>query len=285
MPASAHDPAEDLRLAMAAQKGDIDALDALIRRHQPWLLHLAQRMLWNRSEAEDATQEIFLKVVTRLSGFENRSEFRTWLYRIAANHLLDRCRASKSFDHVARSLADIPEEDIPAPNSMQIETALLLEEAKIACTTGMLLCLRPRQRLAFLIGEVLGVTDAVGAEVLDTSPANFRQVLARARRDLYAFMREHCGLVESTNACRCARKTGGFIARGFVTPARLQFVSGGPSQRGTVADSRLDEIRELDRRYAEIFRDQPLISSRDHAVRLVELLRQTGVQWSMELKK
>lgn len=281
----AHDSVEDRRLAAAARHGDSDALEALIRRHQSWILHLAQRMLWRRADAEDATQDILMKMVTRLSGFEGRSEFRTWLYRIAANHLLDRCRGSKSFDDVARTLDEIPHRDIPDPTSTQIETGLLLEEAKIACTTGMLLCLPPRRRLAFLIGEVLGVTDDVGAEVLDTSPANFRQILSRARRDLYTFMRRQCGLVESANACRCDRKAAGFIERGFVTPARLQFVSDRIAQVRAVAASRLDDIRDLDRRYAEVFRDQPLVSPRDQATRLVELVRHTGVSRSMELEE
>src|SRR4051812_43911647 len=116
MQAFIHDPAEDRRLASAAQSGDLSSLDALVRRHQAWIFHIAQRMLWNRADAEDATQEILIKAVTSLHGFEGRSEFRTWLYRIAGNHLIDRCRSAKSFDAVARALASIPDEEIPDPN-------------------------------------------------------------------------------------------------------------------------------------------------------------------------
>src|SRR4051812_32969960 len=94
------DDALDLRLVTAAQSDDREALDELIRRHQPWLLHIAQRMLWNRADAEDAAQEILIKAVTKLATFQQRSSFRTWLYRIAANHLLDRSR-TKSFDQLA----------------------------------------------------------------------------------------------------------------------------------------------------------------------------------------
>jgi len=70
-----------------------------------------------------------------------------------------------------------------------------------------------------------------------------------------------------------------------VTPARLQFVSDRIAQVGAVAASRLDDIRDLDRRYAEVFRDQPLVSPRDQARRLVELVRHTGVSRSMELEE
>src|SRR4029077_7783377 len=119
--------------------------------------------------------------------FEQRSEFRTWLYRIAANHLLDKVRAPKSFTALARSLADMPDADLPDP-CCGVEKRILVEEAKIACTTGMLICLKPRPRLSFILGEILGVTDEVGAEVMATSPQNFRQSLSRARRHLYGFL-------------------------------------------------------------------------------------------------
>jgi len=278
MQALIHDPTEDRRLAAAAKNGDLEALDALVRRHQAWVFHLAHRMLWNRADAEDATQEILIKAVTRLTSFEGRSEFRTWLYRIASNHLLDRCRAAKSFDAVARTLADIPDEDIPDPNTTGVERSLLVEEAKIACTTGILLCLEPRQRMAFLVGEVLGVTDDVGAEVLETSPVNFRQILSRARRTLYEFLQRQCGLVNDRNACRCANKTRGFIDRGFVAPARLQFVSERVAAVRDLANDRCNEIQELERRYAEIFRGEPLLRAPDHAARIHTLLQQTGLK-------
>lgn len=276
-----HDPAEDRRLAAAAQQGDLESLDALVRRHQAWIFHLAQRMLWNRADAEDATQEILIKVVTRLNSFEGRSELRTWIYRIASNHLLDRCRAAKSFEAVAGTLADIEDADVPDPRATGVERRLLVEEAKAACTTGMLLCLEPRQRLAFLIGEVLGVSDDVGAEVLETTPTNFRQILSRARRALYDFLQKQCGLVDRDNPCRCANKAAGFIDRGIVSPERLQFVTTPVARIHDLAAGRVDDIQELERRYAEIFREQPLLSPPDQASQLRALLQQTGLQRSL----
>jgi len=279
-----HDPVRDRHLAAAAQRGDLEALNELVRRHQVWIFHIAQRMLWNRADAEDATQEILIKAVTSLHRFEGRSEFRTWLYRIAANHLLDCRRAVKTFEGVARTLAAIVDEDIPDPNTTGLERSLLIEEAKIACTTGILLCLEPRQRIAFLLGEVLGLGDDVGAEILETSPANFRQILSRARRDLYGFLQRQCGLVVEENACRCAKKARGFVQRGFVSPDRPQFVTGRLVQlRTAVSMDRYHEIRDLERRHAEIYRDQPLLAPLDHAAQLRELFRQTGLERSMDL--
>ena len=278
-----HDDGIDADLVRRAKNGDHSALDDLIRRHQPWVLHIAQRMLWNRADAEDATQEIFVKAITHLGSFEQRSGFRTWLYRIAGNHLLDCCRSGKTFAALAQGLNEIPDADLPDPNSLRLETALLVEEAKIACTTGMLLCLESRQRLTFILGEILGVKDDVGAEILESTPANFRQILSRARRDLYGFLNRQCGLVNENNPCRCAKKTGGFIEKGLVKPDQPQFITERLGEIGRLSPDRFRDLEELERRHAEVFRNQPLLSPRNQAALLRELLLSSGINDSMGL--
>ena len=79
----------DEELVSKAQAGDKDALEQLVRRHQPWVFNIAIRMLWRRDLAEDAAQEILIKIVTKLGSFRGESRFRTWLCRIAVNHLLN----------------------------------------------------------------------------------------------------------------------------------------------------------------------------------------------------
>jgi DNA-directed RNA polymerase specialized sigma24 family protein len=73
---------EDHVLVMRTRSGDHQALEELIQRHQGWIYNIAVRILYHPQDAEDATQEILLKALTRLSSFEGRSSFRTWLYRI-----------------------------------------------------------------------------------------------------------------------------------------------------------------------------------------------------------
>jgi RNA polymerase sigma factor (sigma-70 family) len=278
-----HDDNIDADLVRRAKAGDRAALDDLIRRHQPWVLHIAQRMLWNRADAEDATQEIFVKAITHLGSFEQRSGFRTWLYRIAGNHLLDCCRSGKTFAALAQGLNEIPDAELPDPKSSRLENALLVEEAKIACTTGMLLCLEPRQRLTFILGELLGVKDDVGAQILESTPANFRQILSRARRDLYGFLNQQCGLVNESNPCRCAKKTRGFIEKGFVKPDQPQFITERMVEIRRVSPDRFRDLEELERRHAEVFRNQPLLSPRNQAALLRELLQSSGINDSMGL--
>src|SRR5688572_31296665 len=98
--------AEDQELVRQAQGGSRDALETLIRRHQAWIYNIAVRMLYWPYDAEDTTQEILIKLITKLSTFQGKSSFRTWLYRIVANHVLNQNRRSwegrmtfESYDH------------------------------------------------------------------------------------------------------------------------------------------------------------------------------------------
>lgn len=74
--------------AKKAQQCDQAALEELIAQIQEKVYGLALRMLWHPEDAQDATQEILLRVVTHLATFRGESTFFTWVYRIAANHLL-----------------------------------------------------------------------------------------------------------------------------------------------------------------------------------------------------
>lgn len=247
----------------AARAGDLAALDRLLRRHQPWVFNLALRMVWRRDVAEDATQEILLKAVTHLASFEGRSQFSTWLYRIAVNHLLNVRKSEMEenrmrFADLGRSLEACEDAELPDESLLPIGHGLLVEEAKLGCITAMLMCLDRRQRLAFVLGEVFGVTSEQGAEIMETSAANFRQLLARARQDLYQFMQDKCGLVNAANPCRCTKKAGAFMRRGWLDPHRRQFTAERLAAVREVAPARLDELHDAQRRYAEVYRDTPL---------------------------
>jgi RNA polymerase sigma factor (sigma-70 family) len=272
----------DEELVSKAQAGDKDALEKLVRRHQPWVFNVAIRMVWHRQVAEDATQEILIKAVTKLSTFRGQSQFRTWLYRIAVNHLLNVRKSefeeqSITFTDMGHALDETPDLDLPDPKSVPVELPLLVEEARIGCMTGMLVCLDRRQRLAFILGEYFGVTSEIGGEVMEVSPDNFRQLLSRARRDLYHFMNDKCGLVNAANPCRCAKKTRSFMQAGYVDPERLEFTKGRLASVSDVAPHRLNELETLDRKHAELFRDHGFLAPPDLATRLRELISQSGV--------
>lgn len=269
--------ATDAELVAAAKAGSLSSLDSLLRHHQPWIFNLALRMVWRREVAEDATQEILLKAVTHLGGFEGRSAFSTWLYRIAVNHLLNVRKSEMeerrmTFRHMGRSLDDCVDSELPDESVPPAGQGLLIEEAKLGCITAMLMCLDRRQRLAFILGEIFGVTSETGAEVMEVSADNFRQLLARARRDLYEFMQGKCGLVNALNPCRCSKKAGAFMQQGWLDPKRRQFTSGRIATVHEVTPDRLQELQGLQRAHAEIFRRTPLTEPPDAVQRLRDVI-------------
>ena len=193
------DPA-DLALVRDAQGGNREALEALILRHQDWIYNIVVRMVYHPHDAQDVTQEVLIKVLTKLSTFEGRSHFRTWLYRIAVNHVLNMKRsrgeaAEWTFQRYGDGLDQAPDAELPDPRAVPVDVQLLVDEARIGCSSGMLLCLSREQRLIYVLGEIFGVSDVLGAELLDISRENYRQKLSRARRDLHNFMQDKCGLV------------------------------------------------------------------------------------------
>jgi RNA polymerase sigma-70 factor (ECF subfamily) len=86
----------DRDLAQRARSGDAGAYGELVRRHQPRIFRLALHMLRDRAAAEDVTQETFVRAWRALEGFDGRSEFYTWIYRIAVNVSLNALRSRKA---------------------------------------------------------------------------------------------------------------------------------------------------------------------------------------------
>jgi RNA polymerase sigma factor (sigma-70 family) len=267
-----HDPRRapsDESLVTRATGGDRAALEQLLRRHQRFLYDVALRFLQRPDDAEDAVQECLVRIATRLSSFRGDSGFRTWAYRIAMNHLLDVRRSRpeqvvSSFACYGEYLARAPDAEPPAPGALP-DAALIVEEVKRSCTLGMLLCLEREQRLAFILGEILEVGDAAGAEILGIARDAFRQRVARSRQQLYAFLRGRCGLVDPANPCRCARKTRAFLRDGIVDPHRLVFTGEAVARAQAAAPHGEAAVDEL---AAAIYRSHPSFDGPDLAARV-----------------
>lgn len=281
--------ATDAELVDKATNGDRAALEKLILRHQAWIYNIAVRMVFHPHDAEEVTQEVLVKIITKLSTFKGESTFRTWLYRVAANHVLNMKRRNAetnvtTFADYGAAIDRTPELDLPDRNTVPVDLPVLVEEAKNGCTMGMLLCLDRKQRLIFTLGEILGATDTLGGEVLEMTAENFRQCLARARRDLHSFMNNQCGLVNKSNPCRCAKKTRGFIQDGHVDPHRLLFV---PEHVQRVRDVAGDTVRDIEdvveQQHAAIFRDHPFLQPSDQIDWLRHILQRREVRAALHL--
>ena len=198
----------DEALVARAQAGERPALEQLLGAVQTQVYALALRALGERAAAEDATQEILVRVARNLGQFRGEARFATWVYRVAANHLVD-ARLSRaeqrelSFD----SLADTIDRGLAA-NDEPSRDPVLVRELMLSCTEGMLLCLDREHRLAFVLGELVELSGAEAAAVLDVDAVTYRKRLERARERLTEFLRARCGLVNSERPCRCERPAG-----------------------------------------------------------------------------
>lgn len=228
--------APDPSLIERARGGDLAALEALLRSLQAPLYTLAVRMLGHRADAEDATQEILLKVTTHLATWRGESAFGTWVHGIAANHLLNaRTRSPRrremSFDTLAERLdTGLAIAERQGPQPFTPEDRLEARRTAITCTQAMLMCLDPPGRLAYVLDIVFGLESQEAGAVQGISAAAHRQRLARARAALHGFMKRRCGLVDEAAPCRCPRQVPAKRAMG-PNPDALQ-----------VADAELDQV-------------------------------------------
>ncbi len=133
MPTGSASPADDSDLVAAAQSGQAEALDRLLRRHYDRIYAVCRRLAGNEADALDATQEALLAVVRGLPRFDGRAAFSTWCYRVATNACLDelrrRARRPRAFlpgeDDRARPVADDgPALDEAVTDRLDIDAAL-----------------------------------------------------------------------------------------------------------------------------------------------------------------
>jgi RNA polymerase sigma factor (sigma-70 family) len=216
-------------LVARAQEGDRAALETVIASMRDRIYNLALRMLWHPADAEDATQEILVRLVTHLGSFRGESTFSTWAYRVASNYLLTTRkrraeREESTFERFAEQLDEGLAPDVPGP-AAEVENRLLVEEVKLGCSQGMLLCLDRDHRLAYILGDVFGVTSQEAAEIVGISPVAYRKRLSRARSRLHGFMERKCGLVNPSNPCRCAHRVNHAVRVGRVDPDQLLFAT------------------------------------------------------------
>lgn len=197
-----------------ARAGDRDALEEVVRGVQDDVFRLALRMTACAEDARDACQEILVKVVTRLESFRGDASLRTWVYRVAVRHLLDRKKSR--VEALALSFARFGEDLLDGLAAAPDGDPLMAEEVKLGCTLAMLTCLDREHRLAYVLAEVFDLPPAEAAALCEVSEEAHRQRLSRARRALEAFTTSYCGLVDAAAPCRCDRRVARAEALGRI---------------------------------------------------------------------
>ena len=251
---------KDSDLIKQSLAGDREALSGLVCRHQAWIYNIALRMVGMAEAAEDITQEILIKMMTKLSTYDaTKASFRTWLYRIVLNHVINMQKAGyeksiNSLEEYYSFIDKTPDSDIEETP----DTKMIIEDLGISCTLAVLVCLERKQRLVFILGVVFNIDSEQGGEILGMSSAAFRKALSRAREKLYNFMFSKCGLVNADAPCHCRKKVGAFIEQGWYSVDNLKFYRKNVKTIEKVISAKADRFREgIYADYIQLYRDHP----------------------------
>ncbi len=265
--------AQDNDLICQALDGDKTAISKLVVRHQAWIYNIAIRMVLVAQDAEDITQEILIKMITKLSTYDStKASFRTWLHRIVKNHVINMqktgCEQSiTTLDNYYSFIETTPDGEIEETP----ETKMIIEDLAISCMMGVLLCMERQQRLVFILGVVFNVNSEQGGQVMDMSAEAFRKALSRAREKLFNFMNGKCGLVNENAPCKCRNKVSEFIKQGWYSVDNLKFYKKNPIRVREIVSEKMESLNEVYSDYIKLYRNHPFYDSLD----LTEWLKET----------
>lgn len=231
---------EELKaLVDKATAGDKNALETLIASVQDIVFNLSLRMLGTFADAEDATQDILLKMITHLSSFRGDSAFTTWVFRIAVNHLKNYkkhmfAHYPLSFEFYGDDIVNGTVGDIP-DLTQNVEKEILAEELKMSCTNVMLQCLDMESRCIFILGTMFKIDSRIAGDILEITPEAYRQRLSRIRRKMADFLEQYCGEYGS-GQCRCKNRVNYAIQNHRINPLQLDYTEAAEIPIETVLD-------------------------------------------------
>ncbi|EAQ02474.1 RNA polymerase ECF-type sigma factor [Pseudooceanicola batsensis HTCC2597] len=275
----------DPNVVLAAREGNRAALEEIARCAQRPVFNLAMRMLANRSDAEDATQEILVKIITHLGTVQDVGAAGGWALKVASRHLVRERRRGQlesmrlEFNDFAEDLADgavsSNESGLSEP-----EFALAVNEVKIGCTLAMLVCLSRDLRIAYILGEIFELSDTEASSALEISAAAFRQRLRRARDKVTGFVSQTCGIAGAIGACHCERRVVPALKQGRIGCPEAKKLSAARAPVDINTLRRQVQSLEGSRRSAGLMRTNPDFSSGmgELVARVLDELREPGPQ-------
>jgi RNA polymerase sigma factor (sigma-70 family) len=266
---------KDGELIHQALDGNKEALGLLISRHQAWIYNIAFRMVLVAEDAEDITQEILIKMITKLSTYDcKKASFRTWIYRIVVNYIINMKKRGyeepvSTLENYYSFIEKIPDEEI----TITPEVNLIINDVIVGCVLGALLCLDRKQRLVFILRVVFNVTSKQGSEIMDMSEASFRKTLSRARGKLYNFMNNKCGLVNKNAPCKCRNKVSEFIRQGWHTIDNINFYRENTLKVNELICKKINQFDDaVYSDFINLYRNHPFYEPRDLTEWVKEIL-------------
>lgn len=237
-------------LVEKAAQGDQKALETLVAQVEDIVFNLSLRMLGTFADAEDASQDILLKMITHLDTFRGESKVTTWVFRIAVNHLINYkkhmfAHSPLSFEYYREDIENGKVQGI-ADLSQDVEKELLAEELKMSCTNVMLQCLDAKSRCIFILGTMFRLDSRIAGEVLGITPEAYRQQLSRTRKKMADFLEQYCGEYGS-GKCRCKDRINYAIQGHRINPLQMDYTEAGEISLQTLLDvkSAMEDVDNL----------------------------------------
>lgn len=164
-----------------ASSGDIDAFEQIYRAASSFVYNVALRVTNNREDADEVTQDVFMKIHGNLKSFQFRSSLKTWIYRITVNTAINHSKRIARHTH-----GRIEFEPAVDYGQMQSEPAqeLMEKEEKEKQVSALLELLGPEQRACLVLREIEGLSYQEIAEALKLNINTVRTRLKRARERL-----------------------------------------------------------------------------------------------------
>lgn len=237
-------------LVNKATAGDKKALETLVAGVQDIVFNLSLRMLGTFADAEDATQDILLKMITHLSSFRGDSSFTTWVFSIAVNHLKNYkkhmfARYPLSFEYYGEDIEGGKIQDVP-DLTQNVEKDILAEELKMSCTNVMLQCLDTESRCIFILGTMFKVDSRIAGDILEMTPEAYRQRLSRIRKKMADFLGQYCGEYGG-GRCKCKDRVNYAIQGHRINPLQLDYTTAREIPIQTMVDVKnaMEDIDDL----------------------------------------
>lgn len=251
-------PIQQNELVVSATNGNKEALQAILEEIQDLVFNLSLRMLGNTADAQDASQDILIKIITRLDSFSQKSSFQTWVYRIAVNYLIDYKKSMfaqhpLNFEFYA---ADTQSGFMSYTPDMMMGKSEdeLAWELRMSCTNVMLQCFDPETRCIFILGTMFHLDSTIVGEIFDITPATYRQKLSRARKKMADFLSVNCGLTE-TGCCNCKKRIGNALIQHRLDPTHMLYQHLDPLDHSLLQET-TEHMVEIDK-MVPVFEDLP----------------------------
>lgn len=179
--------------------GDANAFEELVLKYEKTVYNLALRMVGDRDDAFDMTQEAFIKAYGSLSSFRGDSKFSVWIYRIATNVCLDFLRSKSRKQQVSLTVSDDDDEDaqldIPDPSSAPEQQ--LMQKMSMQSVEEGLKTLPDKQRQILVMRELGGMSYAEIGAALSLEEGTVKSRIFRARKRLCTFLLDSGNIPDS----------------------------------------------------------------------------------------